>query len=112
MPDPINVDVGAMLAAVAEFEGKHDNIRGQVTSLQGEFDGLRATWGGDAATGFQNAMHGFYEQCNTILVTLQQIARDVDTSAINYEKTHHMSTDAALALQKRIASTPAGLPGF
>jgi WXG100 family type VII secretion target len=112
MTDPINVDVHAMLDAVAEFENKHDNIRGQVTSLQSEFDGLAATWGGDAATAFQNAMYGFYDECNTILVNLQQIASDVDSSAIKYEQSHHMSTDAALTLRNRISSTSAGLPGF
>jgi WXG100 family type VII secretion target len=110
--DPINVDVGAMLSAVAEFEDKHDNIRGQVTSLQSEFDGLTASWGGEAATAFQNAMHDFYDECNTILVNLQQIASDVDSSAIKYEQTHHMSTDLAMTLRQRVATTSAGLPGF
>jgi WXG100 family type VII secretion target len=110
--DPINVDINAMLEAVREFEDKHDNIRTQVTGVQGEFDALRNTWGGDAATAFQAAMHDFYEECNTILVNLQQIASDVDSSAIKYEQTHHMSTDAAVALRQRISATPAGLPGF
>lgn len=112
MPDSISVDVAAMLAAATEFENKHDNIRSQVTSVQNEFDALSATWGGDAATQFQNAMHVFYDECNTVLVNLQQIAADVDNSAINYDKTHHLSVDAAAALQKRIGATPAGLPGF
>lgn len=112
MTDPINVDVKAMLGAVAEFDEKHDNIRGQVTTLQREFDGLSGTWGGEAAAAFQNAMHGFYDDCNTILVNLQQIAVNVNDSAIKYQQTHHMSTDAAMQLRQQIHSEPAGLTGF
>ncbi|HYQ64007.1 WXG100 family type VII secretion target [Actinophytocola sp.] len=112
MTDPINVDVSAMLAAVVEFDDKHDNIRGQVTTVQSEFDGLSATWGGEAASAFQGAMHGFYEDCNTILATLQQIALSVDNSAIKYQQTHNLSTDAAMQLRQQINSQPAGLAGF
>lgn len=112
MTGPINVDVEAMLAAGREFEEKHGTIRGQVTALQGEFDGLSRSWGGDAATAFQSAMHQFYEECDTVLVNLRQIATDVNSSALSYGQSHHMSTDAAVALQRQISTTPAGLPGF
>jgi WXG100 family type VII secretion target len=112
MTEPINVDVDAMQNAVTEFEDKHDSIRGQVGSVQGEFEALSASWSGEAATGFQGAMHTFYEECNTILTSLQSLAKSVEDSAINYAKTHHLSTETAMALQKRINATPAGLPGF
>lgn len=108
----INVDTGQMLAAVQDFESAHDSIRSQVVSVQDQFNGLAATWAGDAAQGFQNAMQEWYDQCNTILQSLQGLSSDVDQSAINYDKTHHLSTDAAQALAKQIKNDPVGLPGF
>jgi WXG100 family type VII secretion target len=112
MTDPINADVPAMLGAVAEFDDKHDNILSQVTGVQSEFDGLRATWGGEAASAFQSAMHAFYTDCDTILENLQQLSVSVTNSAILYQRTHHQSTDTAMQLLQQIQSQPAGLPGF
>ena len=110
--DPINVDVHAMLQAASEMEDKHDSIRSQVTSLQSEIGSLETTWTGQAASQFNNAMQNFYDDCNTILTSLQHLAQAVDKSAMQYEQTHHMTTDQAQALANRISATPAGLPGL
>jgi WXG100 family type VII secretion target len=110
--EPINVDVQAMVSAASEMEDKHGSIRSQVTGLQSEIDGLMASWTGQAAGQFNNAMQNFYEDCNTVLTSLQHLAQAVDSSAQNYERAHQMTTDDAQSLASRISATPAGLPGF
>jgi WXG100 family type VII secretion target len=111
---PINVDVPAMLAAVGELENTHDNIKGQVTHLENEFAALATSWQGDAASQFQNAMQGFYEECDNVLKALGGLAQSVVDSAVGYEKAHNMSTDIAQALQNSVSAsnTQPGLAGF
>lgn len=114
MSSPISVDVNAMVQAAELLKTDHDSIRGQVLGLHTEFDALGASWGGNAAMQFQGAMEGFYELVNGVLTSLLTLAGQVDTAAVNYEKTHNMSTDAASSLQKQIsADTPSlGLAGI
>jgi WXG100 family type VII secretion target len=112
MTNPISVDVGAMLNAVAECEDNHDSIRSQVISLQDQYGILASTWTGDASTAFASAMSGFYDECNTILTALATLAKNIDDSAIAYNNAHNLTNDAAEALAKQIQSDPVTLPGF
>jgi WXG100 family type VII secretion target len=112
----VDVDPQKMVDAARTFEDTHDSLRSLVIGLENDFNSLSATWGGDAATQFQGAMRGFYEECNSIITSLQTLAGDVDTSALNYAKNHHMATDLAQSLGSRIGQTAGGnsggLPGF
>lgn len=112
MADPISVDVQAMVQAGSEMEDTHGNIYSQVTGLQSEIDGLMASWTGQAASQFSNAMQNFYDDCNTVLTSLQDLAQAVASSAQNYESAHQMTTDDAGSLMNRISGTAVGLPGF
>lgn len=112
MTTPINVDVQAMVNAAQEMMDKHGSIASQISTLQQQLDGLAGSWKGESANVFNQAFNGFYEDCNTVLTTLQNLASNVDTAARTYESTHQMNTSDAQALANRIQSTAAGLPGF
>ena len=108
----INIDVAAMVAAARELNDTEKNIFGRLSTIQHEFDTLARSWTGESAAVYQSAMQGYYDDCNNILGALRNLAEAVDTSAINYEKQHHMSTDEATSLKQQINQLPSKLPGF
>jgi WXG100 family type VII secretion target len=108
----INVDAPAMVQAASSMEDTHQGISSQISSLQSEFETLMGTWGGDAASQYHSAMQAYYEDCNTILTSLQRLATDVDEQAKEYQQAHGQTTDQASALMNRIQHTQAGLSHF
>lgn len=112
MTTPISVDVHAMVNAGEEMMNSHDSIVSQISTLQQRLDGLTKSWKGESANVFSRAFNGFYEDCNTVLITLENLANNVDIAARNYESTHNMNTNDAEILANRIQHTVTGLPGF
>jgi WXG100 family type VII secretion target len=108
----INIDAPAMVQAGTAMEDAHGGINAQIARLQSEFESLMGTWGGDAASQYHSAMQGYYEDCNTILTSLQRLATNVDEQAKEYQQAHGQTTDQASALMNRISHTQAGLAHF
>jgi WXG100 family type VII secretion target len=111
-PGRTDVDVKAMLIAHQELDATQTDLAGQVRTFQDEINGLMSTWTGAAASGFQSAMLSFEDECASVLKALQQLSREVESSANEYAKTHQQTTDLAGNFGRSVSSASAGLPGF
>lgn len=109
MASQTQVDVSGMTAAAGSFNEKSSEMQNQEQQVQSAIQSLMATWKGQSAMSFNGAMEQFYEECNTVIKTLQQLAEAVNTSANNYQAQHEQNTQLATNFASQV---PAGLSGF
>jgi WXG100 family type VII secretion target len=93
------------------MEERRSNIQQQKQSVVEEFSALAASWGGDASSRFQNAMQGFYDECDSILGDLHNLIEDVQAKAHQYDVTHGATADEAASFGKQVGHGP-GLRGL
>ena len=109
MASPTTVDVPGMHSGAATIMDKSSELKSSESSVQSMIEGLMGTWQGASATGFNSAMNQFYDECNTIINTLQQLSQAVTKSANLYEQTHESNTTLATQFG---SSVQPGLSGF
>lgn len=105
MASQTQVDVAGMTAAAGSFNEKSSEMRSQEQQVQATIQALMGTWRGDSAMAFNSAMEQFYEECNIVIRTLQQLSESVSASASNYQGQHEQNTQLA-------TSFASGLKGF
>jgi ESAT-6 family protein len=111
-PGRTDVDVAAMHVAHHELDATRTELDGHVRMFKDEINALMSTWTGDAANGFRNAMGAFEDECTSVLNALQNLSREVESSANEYARTHRQTTDLASNFGRSVSSASAGLPGF
>ncbi|MEU6028854.1 WXG100 family type VII secretion target [Streptomyces tauricus] len=104
-----SVDISGMLAAQTSFETAVGDANSTYASMQGQIDGLRTSWSGDAANTYQIAMDSWLADFNTVKTQLSLMLQKLQTNTGTYHTTHEGTSDTATVLAKSMSDP---LPGF
>ncbi|MEV7393537.1 MULTISPECIES: WXG100 family type VII secretion target [unclassified Streptomyces] len=107
-----SVELQGMTAAQGSFQTALDETTGSYAQMDGQIEGLRASWSGDAANVYHNAMQEWlndFDKVNQALRTmLEKLAQNTNVYANTHENTHQQAQQVA----QQMASGNIGLPGF
>ncbi|MFD7917711.1 WXG100 family type VII secretion target [Streptomyces sp. NPDC059740] len=104
-----NVDIAGMRAAQPHFETALNETSQVYTNMSDQASTLEASWTGDAAKSFTQALNQWLENCNIVKQQLQIVTDKLAANTGSYQNVHANTSDAAAELNSAIA---AGLPGF
>ncbi|WP_316778601.1 WXG100 family type VII secretion target [Streptomyces sasae] len=107
-----SVELQGMTAAQGSFQTALDETTGSYAQMDGQIEGLRASWSGEAANVYHNAMQEWlndFDKVNQALRTmLEKLAQNTNVYANTHENTHQQAQQVA----QQMASGNIGLPGF
>lgn len=107
-----SVEIQGMTAAQGTFQTALDEASGSYAQMEGQIDGLRGSWSGEAAQIYHQAMQDWlsdFQKVNQALTTmLEKLAANTNVYANTHENTQQIAGQVASAM----ASGVTGLPGF
>jgi WXG100 family type VII secretion target len=113
MVQQTSVDKDGMVAAQGTFQTALDETSGAFASMDGQIEALRASWTGEAAVIYGNAMNRWLEDFNVVNQALQAMLEKLSVNTGVYAQVHENTQQQANALGQQIsAGNFSGLPGF
>lgn len=107
-----SVELQGMTAAQGTFQTALDDSTSSYAQMDGQIDGLRASWTGDAANVYTQAMQQWLEDFNTVNNALRTMLEKLSANTNVYANTHEDTAQVAQQVAQNIASGVTGLPGF
>ncbi|WP_405746019.1 WXG100 family type VII secretion target [Streptomyces sp. NBC_01525] len=109
---PTSVELEGMKRAQGSFQTALDHASGSYTQMDGQIQGLRASWTGQAANIYQNAMQEWLNDFNVVNQQLGLMLEKLQENTGVYANTHEQTQQEAGQAARLISSGHAGLPGF
>jgi WXG100 family type VII secretion target len=107
-----SVELQGMTAAQATFQTALDDASSSYSQMDGQIEGLQASWSGDAATVYTQAMQQWLEDFNTVNQALRTMLEKLSANTNVYANTHENTQQIASQVAQTISSGASGLPGF
>ncbi|MDH6630476.1 WXG100 family type VII secretion target [Streptomyces sp. LBL] len=102
-------DIEGMQKALPFFADALGDTNQAYGSMSDQQAALAASWRGDAAMGFRNALQQWLENCKKVQEQLQIVTEKLEASTGNYVNIHTDTVDQATEIRNAVS---AGLPGF
>jgi WXG100 family type VII secretion target len=107
-----SVDLGGMQQAQSAFQDALDHASSAFSQMDGQIEGLQASWTGQAAQIFQNAMQQWLEDLSRVNSSLSTMLETLHNNTGVYANTHADTQQQANSVRQQISSGSMGLPGF
>lgn len=104
-----SVELHGMTAAQSTFQTALDEATGSYAQMDGQIEGLRSHWSGDAANVYQNAMQEWLQDFDKVNQALRTMLERLAANTKVYADTHDETQQQA---QQVAAQMGGGLPGF
>ena len=107
-----SVELQGMTAAQSTFQSALDEATSSYSQMDGQIEGLQASWTGDAASVYTQAMQQWLEDFNTVNQALRTMLEKLSANTNVYANTHENTQQVASQVAQAIGSGASGLPGF
>ncbi|MFC1408811.1 WXG100 family type VII secretion target [Streptacidiphilus sp. N1-12] len=107
-----SVELQGMTAAQGTFQNALDETTSSYSQMDGQIEGLQASWSGDAANVYTQAMQQWLEDFNTVNGALRTMLEKLSSNTNVYANTHEDTQQVAQQVAQNISSGAVGLPGF
>jgi WXG100 family type VII secretion target len=96
------VELQGMTAAQGTFQNALDETTSSYSQMDGQIEGLRSQWTGDASSTYQNAMQEWltdFQHVNTALsIMLEKLSQNTNVYANTHENTQQVAQQVASAM--------------
>ncbi|WP_329457202.1 WXG100 family type VII secretion target [Streptomyces sp. NBC_01497] len=107
------VDLDGMKAAQGTFQTALDETTSSYSQMDGQIEGLRSSWTGQASTIYGSAMEKWLEDFNVVNNALRTMLEKLQSNTGVYANTHEDTQQQANQVQQLISSGNfSGLAGF
>lgn len=103
------VDIQGMVAAQSSFQTALDETSSSYAQMDGQIVGLQASWNGDAASIYHNAMQEWLSDFSRVNSALQRMLEQLSANTQVYDNVHTDTQDRANQVAQSVGS---GLPNF
>jgi len=108
-----SVELQGMTAAQSTFQTALDDATSSYSQMDGQIEGLQASWSGDAANVYTQAMQQWLEDFNTVNQALRTMLEKLSSNTNVYANTHENTQQVANQVAQTVGSGNfGGLPGF
>ncbi|MDI5963752.1 WXG100 family type VII secretion target [Streptomyces sp. SL13] len=107
-----SVELQGMTAAQSTFQTALDEATNSYSQMDGQIEGLRASWTGEAATIYGNAMQEWLQDFTKVNSALRTMLEKLSANTNVYANTHENTQQVANQVAQQIGSGAVGLPGF
>ncbi|MFE4631699.1 WXG100 family type VII secretion target [Streptomyces mirabilis] len=107
-----SVEIQGMTAAQGTFQTALDHTTGSYTQMDGQIEGLRTSWSGEAANVYHNAMQEWLNDFDKVNQALRTMLEKLAQNTHVYANTHENTQQQAQQVAQQISSGNVGLPGF
>ncbi|MET8413470.1 WXG100 family type VII secretion target [Streptomyces sp. NPDC005195] len=107
-----SVAIQGMTAAQASFQHALDESTTAYVQMDGQIEGLRASWSGQAALIYTQAMQEWLADFQKVNQALTQMLENLASNTKVYANTHADTEQLANQLAQNMGSGATGLPGF
>ena len=107
-----SVELQGMTAAQGSFQTALDETTGSYAQMDGQIEGLKATWTGDAANIYTAAMQSWLEDFDKVNQALRLMLEKLADNTHVYANTHEDTQQRAQQVAQQVSSGHVGLPGF
>ncbi|MDX2705659.1 WXG100 family type VII secretion target [Actinacidiphila glaucinigra] len=107
-----SVDLSGMSSAQSSFQAALDDTSGAYAQMQGQIEGLQASWGGEAANIYHGAMQQWLNDFSRVNQALGLMLEKLSQNTNVYANTHDATQDQARQAAQQISGGTVGLPGF
>jgi WXG100 family type VII secretion target len=108
-----SVELQGMTAAQSTFQTALDDSTSSYSSIEGQIEALQASWTGEAASVYTQAMTQWLEDFRTVNQALSTMLEKLSQNTNVYANTHSDTEQAAQQVAQTIGSGGfAGLPGL
>ncbi|MEV5955445.1 WXG100 family type VII secretion target [Streptomyces sp. NPDC059629] len=107
-----SVELQGMTAAQGSFQTALDETTGSYAQMDGQIEGLRASWSGEAANVYHNAMQEWLNDFDKVNQALRTMLEKLAQNTNVYANTHENTQQQAQQVAQQMASGNIGLPGF
>jgi WXG100 family type VII secretion target len=108
-----SVELQGMTAAQSTFQTALDDSSNSYSQIEGQIEALQASWTGEAASVYSQAMGQWLEDFRTVNQALSTMLEKLSQNTSVYANTHSDTEQAAQQVAQTIGSGGfAGLPGF
>jgi WXG100 family type VII secretion target len=115
MAVPTSVELEGMKHAQGSLQNALDHTSSYYAAMDGQIEGLKASWTGQAASVYQSAMQEFLVDVRVVHEQLAGILDKLHQNTGVYANTHEQTQQEASQLAQLISSGnpgSSGLPGF
>ncbi|MFJ6836858.1 WXG100 family type VII secretion target [Streptomyces sp. NPDC091209] len=107
-----SVEIQGMTAAQGSFQHALDESTNAYVQMDGQIEGLRASWSGEAAQIYSQAMQEWLADFQKVNQALTQMLENLASNTKVYANTHENTQQLANQLAQSMGSGATGLPGF
>ncbi|MDT0464429.1 MULTISPECIES: WXG100 family type VII secretion target [Streptomyces] len=107
-----SVELQGMTAAQGSFQTALDETTSSYAQMDGQIEGLRASWSGDAANIYHNAMQEWLNDFDKVNQALRTMLEKLAQNTNVYANTHENTQQQAQQVAQQMGSGNIGLPGF
>ncbi|MFJ5531075.1 WXG100 family type VII secretion target [Streptomyces sp. NPDC093261] len=107
-----SVELQGMTAAQGSFQTALDETTGSYAQMDGQIEGLRASWSGEAANIYHNAMQEWLNDFDKVNQALRTMLEKLAQNTNVYANTHENTQQQAQQVAQQMSSGNIGLPGF
>ncbi|MBC3841044.1 WXG100 family type VII secretion target [Streptacidiphilus sp. 4-A2] len=108
-----SVELQGMTAAQGTFQTALDDASSSYSQVEGQIEALQASWSGEAATVYSQAMTQWLEDFRTVNQALATMLEKLSQNTNVYANTHADTEQVARQVAQTIGSGNfTGLPGF
>jgi len=105
------VDIQGMVAAQSTFQTALDQTSSSYSQMDGQIVGLQASWQGDAASIYHQAMQEWLNDFSRVNAALQRMLETLSSNTHVYANVHSDTQSTASRVASAMASG-GGLPNF
>ncbi|MFD8542566.1 WXG100 family type VII secretion target [Streptomyces sp. NPDC059649] len=106
------VELQGMTAAQHTFQTTLDEATSSYAQMDGQIEGLRASWSGQASTIYQGAMQAWLSDFTQVNQALRTMLEKLGQNTNIYADTHENTQQQANQVAQAMGSGAVGLPGF
>jgi WXG100 family type VII secretion target len=106
------VEIQGMTAAQGSFQTALDHTTSSYAQMDGQIEGLRASWSGEASTIYVSAMHDWLTDFDKVNQALRTMLEKLAENTKVYASTHENTQQQAQQVMQQMQSGSVGLPGF
>ncbi|MER7918343.1 MULTISPECIES: WXG100 family type VII secretion target [Streptomyces] len=107
-----SVELQGMTAAQGSFQTALDETTGSYAQMDGQIEGLRASWSGEAANIYHTAMQDWLTDFDKVNQSLRTMLEKLAQNTHVYANTHENTQQQAQQVAQQMGSGSVGLPGF
>ncbi|MCH0567243.1 WXG100 family type VII secretion target [Streptomyces sp. MUM 2J] len=106
------VELQGMTTAQGTFQTALDEAMGAYAQMDGQIEGLRASWSGEAANIYHTAMQEWLTDFDRVNQALRTMLEKLAQNTRIYADTHENTQMEAQQIAQQMGSGVVGLPGF